>query len=570
MMSSSMKTKAKYGDKSSALRTTGTGNRRSELFRPRQSDSYPSAEADHFNNSRSFRELTKVFAENGAIKSGPSSSGSGIPQTSITQPTAKQARVHKALLARGQSDPSASAISGALLSSFPSSTGSTVRHRQYQRGDLVLVRLPDGPTVQCQVIHVHTGFPDDFSHPDQSGLPAFLNYYYTVVRADNGQEFRVEPEYMELLWSTTSVYASCCRCWRPIQRRILQTARNFLYGVYVAQFRFTWIHIVTMASLWFLVVDQIRLAFIPPVADTAFAASQWIVWMVLVTELLLEFIARPADYQQSLRNEKAYIPRTVRYMHGTQLLMEAAILALFVPEFQCIFVGNSGTTSLSTCSDTHLLQFYHGAVLTIARRSRLHILAGYAIMSLTRLRVLALVRRWKNRVTGGTARRTPMQPSASTIGTAIMTTHAQSAAIGLLSIVAGLPLLLAIQQRTLKSNGMTGLLHSWTSTSVSCEFWEVSFLSWLSAAWGDGLISVEVYPPRCSTSSVLSSLGACVTTESGLICTNEKYINATIRPGSISEFSFVSTGTLDVDGTSITTENSIIARFDESASIRTA
>lgn len=547
---------------------------RSDIFRKREqqppTDPFISAEFDTTDASRSFRELTKIFAENGAIKPSIHTPPSVLFQQSLAaapQPTAKQAKVHKALLARGQSDVTAGGVPTNLPYPYgtTSITSTTGRFRQFRPGDLVSVRLPD-ETVQCTVVRLHSAAPDDL---DTSAIAAFLGSYYTVSRNDNGHEIRADLDSMDLLWSKKSMYASCCRCVNPVVRSVVQTARNFLYGVYVAQFRCTWIHIVTVASFWILVVDQVRLAFLPPSADSVLAIVQWIVWLVLVTELILEAFVRPDDYRQSLRSEKAYTPRTVRFMHGTQWLAEAVALALFVPEFQCLFTSTSLSGPSTTCSESYPLQFHRGAVLAITRHSRAQIVAGYAMMSLTRLRVLALVRRWKNRVTGGTAGHVPTQPSASTIGTAIMATHAQSAAIGLLAVVAGLPLLLAVQQRT-SSDGMTGLLHMWTASSVSCEFWELSLLSWLETSWRDGLISVEVYPPRCTTSTMVTSLGACTSTLQGLICLNDDYINSTIRAGSIAEYSFVSNVLVDVNGTSILTENSIVARFDETASVRSA
>jgi len=180
--------------------------------------------------------------------------------------------------------------------------------------------------------------------------------------------------------------------WTAVSRFSKQQAKLILYGnqPYRCRLRLTCVNFVVVCSTWYMFIDQARLAFFPPSADTAVASVNFAVWIILVLELLFEAFIRPDRYSEMIHNEKAFAPTTVRFISSFHLVIEAIALLLFVPEFLCIFANDIA------CDDRIPFSFYNGALMSVVGPSQREVFYGHAILALVRLRAVGLLRHWKN------------------------------------------------------------------------------------------------------------------------------------------------------------------------------
>jgi hypothetical protein len=99
---------------------------------------------------------------------------------------------------------------------------------------------------------------------------------------------------------------------------------------------------------------------------------------------------RPDGYHSLCISEKAYAPSTVRYINSFHLFVECISLALFIPEFLCLW------TKTYTCGDRPVFSYFNAAYMSILGPNRSNAFFGRAYLALVRLRVFGLVRHWKN------------------------------------------------------------------------------------------------------------------------------------------------------------------------------
>jgi hypothetical protein len=88
-------------------------------------------------------------------------------------------------------------------------------------------------------------------------------------------------------------------------------------------------------------------------------------------------------------SEKAFAPSTVRYINFFHLLVESLSLAVFIPEFLCLW------TTEYTCGDRPAFSFFNAAYMAVLGPYRSDAFFGRAYMALIRLRVFGLGRHWK-------------------------------------------------------------------------------------------------------------------------------------------------------------------------------
>jgi hypothetical protein len=435
------------------------------------------------------------------------------------------------------------------------------------------------------------------------------------------------------------VVASCCTFVRHQSLRCL-------YGrePYICRLRLTAVNFIVLCSTAFMFIDHFRLAFLPPWSDHVVAGLSLGIWVVLVLELVFEVFIRPDGYQNLIISDKAYAPITVRYINFFHLMVESISLALFVPEFTCIFSGASCTARLP-------FSIFNSLLLSVVGSNRKEAFFGHAFIALTRLRVFGLVRHWKNMwITRTFINRTwhPKQsgilsnivpPSiksrrnsfsrkyttesnkgvdpddrersealtnASSIGTALMATNSYRALAIVWAVVGLFPVVISISASIVNDVGrsMTYQLQAAnliaTDTSnESCRFLVTSASSWLAGVSNRRhledspyLLSLEVQPVRCRFDSAnLTQLLLCRSSTSPskarMLCDNwSRYIDGDpsiqdlavasgIREGSIVEHnvsnielftSLTQNGSIFVEETTY----SVLARFDESFSVRTA
>lgn len=158
---------------------------------------------------------------------------------------------------------------------------------------------------------------------------------------------------------------------------------------YSVSMRFTMVNLLVCCSIWYMFIDQARLAFFAPDKDFGLAIVSCIVWTILVLELLCEVFIRPDGYRALLESDKAYAPSTARFINSFHLVFETIALAVFIPEFLCLW------TSTYQCGDRPTFSFFHATLLAVLGPTRAKTFYGRAYLALVRLRVFGLVRHWK-------------------------------------------------------------------------------------------------------------------------------------------------------------------------------
>lgn len=169
-------------------------------------------------------------------------------------------------------------------------------------------------------------------------------------------------------------------------------ANLFLNGLrpYECSARVTTVNLIVLCTMWYMFIDQMRLAFFPSTADQTLAVINFVIWTILTLELLLEVFIRPDGYYSTIRSDKAFTPTTVRFISGLHLFVESISLAFFTPEFFCLF------DSTMTCGGRPRFSFLNATILAIAGTDRIRALAGRAFYACIRFRVFGLVRHWRN------------------------------------------------------------------------------------------------------------------------------------------------------------------------------
>ena len=188
-----------------------------------------------------------------------------------------------------------------------------------------------------------------------------------------------------------ALYFVVGRWLAPVGRFLLRHARLVLMGLepYSCQLRLTMVNFIVLCSFWYMFIDQARLAWFPPQADGTVAVLNFIVWFILLSELLFEVLIRPDGYKKLIVSEKAFSPQTVRFINAFHFLVELLSLLMFVPEFYCLFSGES-------CSTRFKFSFYNAALKAVTGPTRAEAAAGRLYFALIRLRVFGVVRHWKN------------------------------------------------------------------------------------------------------------------------------------------------------------------------------
>jgi hypothetical protein len=278
---------------------------------------------------------------------------------------------------------------------------------------------------------------------------------------------------------------------------------------------------------------------------------------VLVLELISEVFIRPEGYGSLIMSDKAYTPRTARYINAFHLFFETISLVAFIPEFLCVFPGSS-----YTCGARPPFSFFNGAFLAVLGPTRPKSFFGRAFMALVRLRVFGLVRHWKNMWLNNTfvtmkwksspnsakemvmrhisiTRQHSVPQSiaeeqqekdwslvhASNIGTALMVTNSHRALLLMWFIVGVFPCLLSVIIKDINkvASSMVAQLEELNvlltnATDINeCEFLWNSIAAWLigvtsgnKAGFGsDGLddvfvVYLEISPARCGFSGVVT------------------------------------------------------------------
>lgn len=443
--------------------------------------------------------------------------------------------------------------------------------------------------------------------------------YYTVERADSGAEQRADTAYMEPIRTEAGLMAaqraatttivdtepvdgkggatsdhitdergsgsflkscgaffvvlafpffllggSIARTVRPVTTAVLRFIRKravlILNGEepFACQMRWTAVNFVVLCSTWYMFIDQARLALFPPEADDSLAMINFVVWLVLLLELVFEVLIRPDGYHNLILSDKAFAPTIARYINTFHLVVESFSLALFIPEFICLFTGDS-------CSARLRFSFHNAVLIAVTGPSRRDILCGRAFLALIRLRVFGMVRHWKtmwinttfvhnykrnssrtpvlsalfphlnskknddshSRAVGGNGPNTHVDETltnASTIGTALMVTNSYRALITLWIVLGIFPMVFSILN-SYSNRSPTYMTSNLLETNLiipksnppaqDCGYWLGSIFAWATAVTapdvqGGGfnpyLLSLQIEPKRCYQEDDISEL----------------------------------------------------------------
>lgn len=347
-------------------------------------------------------------------------------------------------------------------------------------------------------------------------------------------------------------------CYSAIMRFVRHHAILILNGLdpYSCHLKVTCVNFVVVCSTWYMFIDQARLAFFPPAADYAVAVINLVIWIVLVLELVFELFVRPDGYFALLSSEKAFTVDTVRYLSCFHLVVETISLLLFIPEFYCIL------DSATSCDDRLPFSFYNAALMGVIGPTRLNVFYGRAYFALVRLRVVGMVRHWKNMWVSNTfitmkwkskqtnwlssivpshsspisktgsfkkaedpevveqKKREAALTNASTIGTALMVTNSYRA-LGILWVIMGVfPVVFSILSTTTNPVAfeMTYQLQATNLVAAdnlvpTCEYLSASVFAWVTGLTPPDflndpepyLLTLDIMPERCEFQQLTNS-----------------------------------------------------------------
>eukprot|EP00547_Thalassionema_nitzschioides_P007024 CAMPEP_0194206706 /NCGR_PEP_ID=MMETSP0156-20130528/5658_1 /TAXON_ID=33649 /ORGANISM="Thalassionema nitzschioides, Strain L26-B" /LENGTH=1220 /DNA_ID=CAMNT_0038933299 /DNA_START=87 /DNA_END=3746 /DNA_ORIENTATION=- len=396
----------------------------------------------------------------------------------------------------------------------------------------------------------------------------------------------------------------------------------FLNGLnpYACSIRITSVNVLVVCSIWYVFIDQARLAFLSPKSDDALAIISLIVWAILVMELLFEVLIRPDGYNALVASEKAYAPSTVRYINYFHLVVESFSLAVFVPEFLCLW------NSSLTCSDRPAFSYFNAVFMAIIGPRQSNAFYGRAYFALVRLRIFGLVRHWRimwinnqlvsrkptrsqkdNKKDRGSKERmretTDIEKvredsliNASNIGTALMVTNSHRCLMMLCAIVGIFPII-----GTLNTNGGTNQV-TWQMVKqlqtinedfhdqkmfddYSCEFYVQSVRSWVvGVTYGstqgilnsDGpiLLDLQINPLPCNKTSITTWM--CNHTNNDFRLSDELcafWLNSSMSISDLANRANIRTGDIEeiLEQTSYGgTSFEVIATFNQSCAICSA
>jgi len=233
---------------------------------------------------------------------------------------------------------------------------------------------------------------------DTNGIDAAI---YTAQKSnkvddevDFGTSFNNQYTGLLCLQPCISSITSCTKSIHTTYKKIYSKTKkqmdsclngNRPYGI---SCRFTSVNFFVLCSIWYLYIDQLRLAFMPHSADYACAVLSAIVWLVLFLELVMEVFIRPSGYYKLRRSEKAYLPSTVRYLNSFHLVTEMISLIFFIPEFMCLF------SPTKSCGDRYSFSLANACLMSLYGPDRIHAFYGTAFICIMRLRIFGLVRHW--------------------------------------------------------------------------------------------------------------------------------------------------------------------------------
>ncbi|KAL7581269.1 hypothetical protein ACA910_006040 [Epithemia clementina (nom. ined.)] len=187
------------------------------------------------------------------------------------------------------------------------------------------------------------------------------------------------------------LYFCATVCLTPVGNFLLRNAKLVLMGLepYACQLRLTVVNFIVLCSIWYMFIDQARLFLFKPRADDTLAVINFIVFLVLLLELLFEVFIRPDGYKKLIISEKAFSPQTVRFINAFHFVVETFSLLIFIPEFYCLFSHDS-------CSTRFKFSFFNAALVAVTGPTRAQSTYGRAYFALVRLRIFGVVRHWKN------------------------------------------------------------------------------------------------------------------------------------------------------------------------------
>jgi hypothetical protein len=345
-------------------------------------------------------------------------------------------------------------------------------------------------------------------------------------------------------------------------------ANAFLNGMspYNCSITITAVNIVVLCSIWYMFIDQARLAFFPTSADNALAKVNFVIWSILTLELTFEVFIRPDDYNTLIQSDKAFMPRTARYISGLHLAVEAISLTFFVPEFLCLFKSDL------RCDERGTFSLSYATLLALSGPTRAKSFAGRAFYACIRLRVFGLVRLWRNmwlsrkfikrerqthriyqdwdrvvipndvgnedeeetesnleqnRIRMEQKQRNDALINASNIGTALMVTNSYRTLAILVTIMGVFPMISLIAFSAVVNTATTDMVGQLQATNVlvtvenqtNCEFLVDSVESW-ARSWSPSdhslmtsdtenfLLGVIVNPARCQEQFEALDVGA--------------------------------------------------------------
>jgi hypothetical protein len=108
-------------------------------------------------------------------------------------------------------------------------------------------------------------------------------------------------------------------------------------------------------------------------------------WIVLFTELFLEFLIRPKSYHELIRSDKAFAPSSARFLNRFHFICESLSLLLYVPQLVC---GLSGNCTIAFGASRRTLW-----ALTSTSKGKSFV--GRFLLGSTFLRSFGLARHWK-------------------------------------------------------------------------------------------------------------------------------------------------------------------------------
>jgi hypothetical protein len=112
------------------------------------------------------------------------------------------------------------------------------------------------------------------------------------------------------------------------------------------------------------------------------------VWLILLFELVLEYLLRPTDYSELITSDRAFAPATARYVNLFHLVFELLGLILFIPRIPCAFTK-------ARCGLRTTFSPINAALNSIKSSQGWRSAGGRFYLGLTYLRAFGLVRHWK-------------------------------------------------------------------------------------------------------------------------------------------------------------------------------